>query len=101
MFVLFTSSSYTDSVLPDEVCHAIEIGESALMESAIKNAAAELYAMENSSCGSSKSATLCLFLYTYALEAWCADGDNYINEAQLTAILACVEQTSKTCCNGV
>jgi hypothetical protein len=101
MFVLFASSSYSGSVLSEEVCHAVEIGESALMESAIKNAAAELYALERSSCGSIKSATLCLFLYTYALEAWCAQGDNYINETQLTAILACVEQTSKTCCNGV
>ena len=101
MFVLFAPTSYSDSVLPDEVCHAVEIGESALADSAINNAAEELYALEKSSCGSNKTASLCLFLYTYALEGWCAGGDNYISEIQLTAILACVEQTSKTCCNGL
>jgi hypothetical protein len=101
MFTLFSSASYTGSILSDEVCQAVSIGESALMEGAIKNAAAELYCMEDSSCGTQKAAVLCTFLYTYALEAWCAEGYNYISETQLIALLACVEQTSKTCCNGV
>lgn len=100
MATLYPISAYSQSVLPAEVCQAIEIGENSLMLASIKNASDELFALSKSSCGTKKTATLCLFLYTYALEGWCSTGDNYLSEKKLISILACIEKTSKTCCTN-
>lgn len=100
MFNIYSISAFTQSVLPAEVCNAVSLGETAIMEAAIQNASEELYAIDKSTCKSRKRAALCLFFYTYALESYCSTGDNYLSEEQLMAILACIEQTSNTCCNG-
>lgn len=98
--VLYTSSSYSGYILTEEITQAKTNGELALMEAVISEGSRELYAMSKQGCGSKRRAALCLFFYTYALQRWNASGNNYLSEPQLSAILSCIEQTSKTCCNG-
>ena len=100
MFTIYSSTAFTGSILPAEICSAIQNAETAMMDACIEQASNELFALERSSCDNKKTSTLCLFFYTYALEAHCTSGDTYLSEPQLTALLACVEQKSKTCCNG-
>ena len=100
MFTIYTPTSYTGSILDEEICSAISNAEGVLMDATLKNASNELFALERSTCTSKKTNTLCLFFYTYAVEAHCMTGNSYLSETQLTALLACIEQKSKTCCDG-
>lgn len=101
MFALVSNSSYSETILQDEVTQAIDRAKSAIVEGTLKGETAKLYAVKNSNCGKRGTAVLCTYLYAYALENWNSTGYNYITEKQLNAILSCVERTSKTCCNGV
>jgi len=96
---LYPPASYL-SILPEELCSAIEQGERALAEAAIQLGAEEMYAIKKKPCTTVEQNIMCLFLYTYALESYCTTDYNYMSEAQLIAVLSCVEQTSKSCCNG-
>lgn len=100
MFTIYSSTAFTGSILTEEICSAISTAETNLMDASIEQASNELFALEKSSCAEKKLNTLCLFFYTYALEAHCTSGDTYLSESQLIALLTCVEQKSKTCCNG-
>lgn len=100
MFTIYSSTAFTGSILPDEIKSAVVNAEAAIMDASLEQASAELFALERSSCNDKKTGALCLFFYTYALEAHSTSGDTYLSETQLTALLSCVEQKSKTCCNG-
>lgn len=99
MISLFPASTYL-TILPDELCNAIEQGELAMSDAAIQLASEDLYGIQKKPCSGKGQDVMCLFLYTYALETYCTTGSNYLSEEQLIATLACVEQTSKSCCNG-
>ena len=88
------------SILPAELCSAIEQGELAMMDAALQLGSENLYGIEKKPCSDKSQDIVCLFLYTYALETYCTSTSNYMSEEQLIATLACIEQTSKSCCNG-
>jgi len=99
LYSLYGPSTYT-SILPDELCSAIEQGELAMADAAIQLGSEDLYGIQKKPCSGAAQDIMCLFLYTYALESYCLTTYNYLSEQQLIALLACVEQTSKSCCNG-
>jgi len=99
-YPLYTIDSYTGAVGSEEICNAVSAGELAMMDSVIKKATRDLYALGKSDCSKPALPDLCLFFYTYALGTWCSVGPNYMSEPQLRALLACTERTTKICCNG-
>jgi len=92
-------STYTGSILCEEVTKALSGAQIGVADGALTTAYADQFKIKRSSClPVTKTQVKCLFIYTYALQSFDAEGDNFLTEQQLIALLTKVEQLSKSCC---
>lgn len=92
--------SFSGSITAAEVSKATINAELVLADSVLYKAYKKKYSMNRTLCGQTDSNAInCLYLYLYAINTYNFEGDNYLNEEQLTALLVNIEQISKSCCN--
>ena len=66
---------------------------------AIDQATRDKWAEAKSPCNDDPRNLKCLFLYLYAVDSWCAEGNNSLGDDQLSNIILRIEQIAKTCCD--
>ena len=99
MATLYNISEFTPFVSEDEVCKALSGGKAGLTDGVLNMMYNNLYQLNKNLCNPSNAAGVyCLYLYLYALDSFDFEGENFINEDQLMALLTNVEQISKSCC---
>lgn len=81
-------------ISPCEIRKAVNGGMRVLADLSIRTAERRLYSADNSFCegGIDETKRLCLYLYIYAAEDWCANVDNTFTVHQLMGVVAKIEE---------
>lgn len=85
----------------EEKLRTIKNGKLTLVDLSIRKALEKLYESPFSLCKdkSDVDRAACLYLYLYALESWCGDGDNGIGEKDFLRIMGLVQEINTQFCD--
>lgn len=85
-------------MLEDEVVQAHTNGALTIADKILDRSLRDRFALGESLCGDSSLDVYCLYLYLYALESWCCEGLNFLEEVDMYPILTKVEEMQTVCC---